>query len=489
MTDDEALPDPPDELVESIRKQASELGLTDPTIEDGFLMVWLDETRLFKVFADEEMAFFVVPLWPVTLIGLDELQLLNEAVESSDFAIEVTAFRDEDPRSEPEFWYCAIAEIPAGAAVDVSENVLSDSLGVIEESEERNGTLADKYHNQLNGAMVAAASIEMAAAIKDQEDDRDRAKRMKVVIAEKELALVDTYADFLDPDSDAPPIRELLAEATEEEGVLILLECAFLDPFAPYDIPISDDDRRIGLEKVGTAIGFVDSEDAVDQLLEIKELELGKQSALRDPKTAGAIAATATAATVAFGALVMATGGAAALGGLGPLGLAGAAATTHGLALLGGGSLAAGGMGMAGGMWIIGGAGVLSAGSAVAAGGLSVLALTGGPEVARIELVKLQTTCAWIYYGDGDSEKIAAALEALAASAEATSEDLEKERATSDPDSSRIKNLEKTLTYIQRASESVASDEYDSKDRAFGFAVRSQEKFGLFTRRAKRAFS
>ncbi len=487
MTDDEALPDPPDELVESIRKQASELGLTDPTIEDGFLMVWLDETRLFKVFADEEMAFFVVPLWPVTLIGLDELQLLNEAVESSDFAIEVTAFRDEDPRSEPEFWYCAIAEIPAGAAVDVSENVLSDSLGVIEESEERNGTLADKYHNQLNGAMVAAASIEMAAAIKDQEDDRDRAKRMKVVIAEKELALVDTYADFLDPDSDAPPIRELLAEATEEEGVLILLECAFLDPFAPYDIPISDDERRIGLEKVGAAIGFVDSEDAFAELLAIKKLELGKQSALRDPKTAGAIAATTAAATVAFAAVIVATGGGAAvLGGLGPLGLTGAAATTHGLALLGGGSLAAGGLGMAGGMWITGGAAVLSAGAA-AAGGLSVLALTGGPEAVRIELVKLQTNCAWIY--DGDSEKIAATLEALEASDEATYEALEKERAISDPDSSRIKNLEKTLTYIQRAAESVASDEYDSMDHAFGFAVRSQEKFGLFARRAKRAFS
>jgi hypothetical protein len=479
-----------DSLFQALAAQASELGLPDPEVVDTesgqVIRVWIDEVRTFRVFVEGPITTLIASLWPVAMVPLDELELLNVAVEESAFSIEVHVITDDDPRSEPEFWYDATAEVPSEDANEVVEDVLKDFLGVIEDSEERNGSLASIVLNQWYGAALAAASLEMASAIQDREVDPERSARMDLVIGEKSQLLLDSYSDFFDIDSDVAVATQLLDEADEHDACMLLIDCAFAQPFFPYDIAISDDDRQAGLEAIAAAVGFLDNT-SVAELLETRHFEMGKQNALRDPKKAGAVAAAATAAAVAATALVVVTGGVAA-GGIGAMGLTGAAATTHGLALLGGGSLAAtGGLGMAGGLWIVAGTGVFAGASAVGAGRLGQVAVEAGDQAAQSELILLQTTCAWLYFGD--SEKIDSVLQSLDENAGAIATQIGDELERSDSDSGRIKNLEKTLTYIDRARESIASPGYDNLDRAFKFAERSKSKMSNFTRRTKRKFS
>ncbi len=486
---DDRLPEPPQDLLASFTAQAVELGLVAPTVEDGIILIWLDEARLFRAFCTESepagLAIFLTPLWPVAEVSLDEVKLLTEAMGDSLFAIEIRRYEPEDPDAEPELWFEATAEVPVGEAAVTAEGVLSDSLNIIADSEDRIGSLQQHYQDQVDGAILAAASCVMAMAVQQLEGDEERSARMIRVVQEKKELLISTYSDMLDFQSDDPAIDKILSYADDSTSRLILLDCAFAEAFAPYDIPLSDSDRSAALETLASALGVLGSAD-VSQLMTIRGLEIGKHSSLREPKAVVAVAAGAV--TLVAVAIIATPAGAAAVGGLGAAGagLTGAAATAHGLALLGGGSIAAHGLGMAGGLWILGAAGV-AGGAALTAGTLGSLAIAAGPDAARLELVKLQTSMAWLNFDD--DEETSNAISALAANAEATTELLDAERDRSDPDSARVRALERTLDAIETAVDSISSPYYDSKDQVFAMAERGKGSAKVLTRRAKRMFS
>jgi hypothetical protein len=473
-----------EEILALLTAEAVDLGMPAPVVEDGEITCMLDDRRYLGAASSgagpSAMVFVGCPLWPVDRIDADELRsLIADMGADSPFSIEVNDY-SEETEEQVDLWFGLMAEMPNDDAVNGAAGSLTFATELIARSEERLRPLASADADRLYVAQLAASSCIMAVIAREQEPNEERAARMAIILEEKQELLVDTFADLLDMDSDVSAIDELLADVAEYESYLLLVDCAFSEPFAPYDVAIDHSQRRSGIEEVAAQLGLPDDE-RLAALFTVREFELGQQSSLRETSTTKVVVGLGALALVS---VVLTPAGAAALGGVGA-GLTGAAATAHGLALLGGGSIAAGGLGMAGGLWVLGAAGV--AGGALAAGGLVDITAASGPAAARFELAKGATTLAWLSFGDEDA--LNDAIAALESNYNFAADKLSAQRERSDPDSKLIKDLEELLVAIDRALASVQSPGYSPKDQAFRWAERFKDSSKHAGKRVRRAFS
>lgn len=172
-------------------------------------------------------------------------------------------------------------------------------------------------------------------------------------------------------------------EMDEDQVTTFLIDMAFSDPFAPYELKYKESDFETALKKLGGL--FDTSEEKISSILETKRDALKAHRKISFWSVIGYGAA---------GVIILGLGGyfaapviASAIGAA--AGLTGAAATAHGLALLGGGSLAMGGAGMAGGLYLVTGT-AAAVGGVATSGGAFLLQL--GAANAKVELAKLQVS-------------------------------------------------------------------------------------------------
>ena len=175
------------------------------------------------------------------------------------------------------------------------------------------------------------------------------------------------------------------------DRMILIVRLSFSNPFEPFEPGVSDSAQRRGLKRLAHELGIPDADDAVDDLLDLKEAT--QKAVLPRSKTQLAkpfLVGVSTIGLVAFAAP-------AAVGLFAAAGAGGAAALTSGLAAMGGG-------GMIAGIGVIGGAG---AGSGLL---VSQLARSGTDrEAVAANLVALGTTVRWLRrWGDDSSARKAA---------------------------------------------------------------------------------
>ena len=236
----------------------------------------------------------------------------------------------------------------------------------------------------------------------------------------------------------------LVADWSEAQRLLLLIEVASNNPFAPYEIAWYPDQEHAALAHVANVIGL-------------------------SPDVAHDVTATFTEAASAHRQIsvkragLFGLGAAAALGGVGFLaspalgaavgtaaGLKGAAATSYGLGLLGSmGGATMPGTFTAGGVWLVAQAGA-SAGAFAGAAGSILYGLGAG--AAQNEVIKLQVTYKMILVDMQRND--AAKLDVLTSLDERIMQVewlLSDHLEISDPDSSEVKSLEDTIGMLRNA--------------------------------------
>jgi hypothetical protein len=404
------------------------------------------------VAGDEHTLQLLLPVGPAADFA-DALLLDFASVESEDdtFLLAPMVVRDEeDPADEP--WLFFVGEWPAAAASTVLEAVrgCSDTASaVVEALVPAPSTFAFKS---------ALATLRTAQAVCNLESSVEHQRRMTAAIEEKQALILDAFGDYVG-DSDRALQAEVVDRLLFDDqlpdlpsgwGVRLLIDQCFGDPFAPYDIQVSDVRLDEGRAVTGQAIFGAD--DQVEQIIRSAHLEASRHSQVRNVSpvklgvaTAGMIAVAVASHGAALASL--ASGSTA----------TGAAATAHGLAVLGGGTA---NFGMAGG------AAVLKATTAVgmraAATGIAPLLDMGGLPTLTIELARLQTQAIWVL----DADEWAAAKTDLLEQRQELLRQLEREERICDPAGRRLKEHRESLRAIDRAIESVESDSYDLRDVA-----------------------
>jgi hypothetical protein len=228
-----------------------------------------------------------------------------------------------------------------------------------------------------------------------------------------------------------------------DQARMFLIDLAFSDPFAPYQLKFKRADFEKSLVRIADLVGL--NEDAVKQIRETQKEAVHAHSTIDFVNVVcwGGV-----------GAVVLAAGGWVAApwiaGYLGAAaGLGGAAATAHGLALLGGGTLAAGGLGMAGGMWIVTGLGA-AAGLAGSTGATVLMQL--GAAGARAELIKLQVSFKEVLLGNQvELKKAQEVIKSLSEQKAEIERRIDEERRVNDDNADRVTQLEETVKAIERS--------------------------------------
>lgn len=291
---------------------------------------------------------------------------------------------------------------------------------------------------QLDALAVMCAQYLLADFVASRESDTERRSRMDRVLERQVEALGELGLRPV----DAVSVIRTYADATDTETRIgFLIDCWFLDPFAPYSFRVAKGIRRRGIELLGNCLG---TDPELPQ--RIGDAERSARGAHRK-RSLGRIGYIGIGAAIAVGvvSLLAAPIAGAALGAA--AGLSGAAAVSHGLALLGGGALAAGGAGMAGGMWVVAGAGA-AAGLMAGGGGTALYEL--GSATARGELVKLQITFkVAVLDVNRDIAKAQAIIENLAHQLEDTRTRLDEERLLNEDNAKRVRELEATVVAIE----------------------------------------
>lgn len=130
-------------------------------------------------------------------------------------------------------------------------------------------------------------------------------------------------------------------------------------------------------------------------------------------------------------------------------GLSGAAAVSAGLAALGGGAVALGGFGMAGGWVVLIGGGSLLGLSAGGAVGLGITSL--GADAVLTEAAKMQVVLTEIVLAiQKDTKAFQEVLFNIQRQNSELKQELERLKADSNRDKKRIKNLEKSIEYLEK---------------------------------------
>ncbi len=228
-------------------------------------------------------------------------------------------------------------------------------------------------HEQIDAYLLGKLVLADKVATRCGNAERQSRMRRAVATFTSQLGVASVEAAFID-------LQQRSLAWDRMERTLILVDLWEMQPFSPYDIDVSKDDKRSALRELANAI---DAGGAIGQI-ERAVRELNNRARIRTTaKVGGAVVlgAVALGATGFAAAPFIGT----ALGGA--MGLSGAAATSAGLATLGGGALAAGGAGMAGGTLLVTGAAAAS-GGLIVGGGTALFQL--GSRQAQQELRKME---------------------------------------------------------------------------------------------------
>jgi len=310
--------------------------------------------------------------------------------------------------------------------------------------------------------LLSCGTLVMANDLARCENNDDR-KEKKQRVVERKRALVakafpgQTAGDV--PHYPEAPLRNTTWR--HDTAVTFLIDLAFTNPFAPYELKITNRDFEKALVGVATEINIGDPEKTVGEIIQTQKAALYAHRQVNWTKAA--IWGAGGTVMCALGSWMIAPLIGTAIGGA--TGLAGAAATSHGLAILGGGSLALGGSGMAGGMWIVTGVGASlgSAAGLVGVGGTEFLIKLGAAQ-AKAELLKLQ-----VHY-----KVIALGLQTQLAQAQMVTTKLaehvgelkkqcDEERQLNESNSSRVKVLEATLQAAEKALDWIKQQSGDGE--------------------------
>ncbi len=291
---------------------------------------------------------------------------------------------------------------------------------------------------------LGAASVLLALDLTESERDAKRRRKKERVTAEKRRLLKEAFPKEVGSLKPGDGYEKLLAGDWPRPTALTLgIDLMFSNPFAPYELRVSDADMDKALVTVVRHIGLSEAD--------VKRLRATQMAAFRAHSTVNYGQAFLIGAG---GLIVMALGGwllAPAIGGAigAAAGLSGAAATAHGLAILGGGSLAIGGAGMAGGMWVVTGAGA-AIGLAATSG--STLLLQLGADAARQELIKLQVNYKEVLIGTQiELAKSQSVIQSLTRQQRELEAQLKLERDLNDANAARVKQIEATLKAVEKS--------------------------------------
>jgi hypothetical protein len=310
--------------------------------------------------------------------------------------------------------------------------------------------------NEHEARLLALGLTTFAALLAEVDTDDERRKRKLRVVGLKLDLLRKVGLDVSTPAGGdcSRGCSELVALARAEVGAratltaqisawdetkrnALLIEIAFADPFAPYEIKVRSKDHAEQLALFCPAIGL--APERAGQVLESMD---AARKAHRN------VAWGKIAVPAVLGAVVVAAGGYAGaplitehLGAV--AGLSGAAAVSHGLALLGGGSLAVGGAGVAGGMALVTAASTTV--GAASAGGAAAL-WNAGCAAAVGELIKLQVSYKEVLLrAQPRSPETGEVVESLLRHCTQLESKLEEERTLNDAGAQRVKELERIL--------------------------------------------
>jgi hypothetical protein len=422
--------------------------------------------------AEEDLASVSVDVWQTSLLQPHEL---NEVVEFADSQLDDEArltLEADDDNAGPSLVIEVVT--PIADAADATALALDEARKLIAHATELVGDQEQQLEDLDYSRAVAAASCLMAEAAIAEEAGDGRRAQMRAVLQEK----VRTFnTAFPSEDPEVTPEAHVTELDTEvhHPGVL-LVDLAFSEPFAPYDLPLDRPQKEAGLNAVAAQFGI--EEEWVSALLDVQRMEFGAQSGFKNVSVAKLGVGAAALLALCF---VVTPAGAAALGGMGT-GLSGAAATAHGFALLGGGSVAAGGYGMAGGLWVMGAA--AAAGRASARPALAEVKGAAGVDAATLELCKLQTTMATVYFDDEDRRKVA--VNRLNTDLKEAIADRRRLEKYNDPGSPATKEASQWVTAIERAIASISSDSYNEFDHMFAGLDSAAKAANRGVRRARR---
>jgi hypothetical protein len=293
--------------------------------------------------------------------------------------------------------------------------------------------------------IIAAGTLFLADALSDLEENGERKKKKSSVVRIKLKSLQEILPEHTSDLKSPQQVSKLLFqnEWPKEKAVTFLIDLAFCNPFAPYELKFKDNELREALQQLARNIG-VSNED-VDSILETKKDALKVHRNLNWAMIL--IAGVSATAVLALGGWVAAPAIGTAIGSA--TGLSGAAATAHGLAILGGGSLALGGSGMAGGMWLVTGAG---AAFGLLGGGGSTLLLQLGAAGAKLELTKLQVSYKEVVLNNQmQTKKAQEVIKNLGRDRDKILEQLKMEKELNDKNAKRLKEMEETVKAIEKA--------------------------------------
>jgi hypothetical protein len=292
---------------------------------------------------------------------------------------------------------------------------------------------------------LAVGSHALAQRLTQLEDDARRKERKRRVLEKKAELLVDTYPQLKGLESahfSALPARLGRHEDANTRRTL-LIDLAFCDPFAPYQLKFKTSDLDLALESVASTLGLPKA--AVAAIRATQRAAVRAHVANKAARVAAVGAGAAAVVGVAAWWAAPAIGAAR----VGYAGLSGAAATSAGLALLGGGSLAAGGFGVAGGMAVVTGIGA-AAGFGGVSGAMVMMEI--GAARSRAELVKLQVTYKEVLLrNQADAAKAQLVVRDLARQHEELGAQLDEERTLNDANATRLKELKQTVEAVERS--------------------------------------
>lgn len=288
---------------------------------------------------------------------------------------------------------------------------------------------------------IAAGTFLMAQRLTQMENEKTRYEKKQRVVREKRDILEQTFPELKSTLAAGEYWRLLGGTWPSDMAVTFIIDLAFTDPFAPYELKYEEKDFEVALKEVGKLVGVDESK--------VERIKMTREEASKAHQHIdwGRIAIWAIGAMVVLG-----TGGWLAAPYLGAAigaaaGLSGAAATAHGLAILGGGSLAIGGLGMAGGMWMVAGTGAV-VGGLLAGGSQALLAM--GAQSAREELIKLQVNFREVVIrGQTAGRKAQEVIASLEQRQREIEQRLLEEREMNESNSRRVKDIEATLKALE----------------------------------------
>lgn len=288
---------------------------------------------------------------------------------------------------------------------------------------------------------IAAGTLLIAEELTRGENNKGRKEKKERVVNSKRELLKEAFKEYTSRLSLKGDTYKLLeGEWPKGKATTFVIDLAFANPFAPYELKFKNSHFESALKGVASLVHLNDED--VDRIRRTQREARKAHRHINWKKIAlFSLGGLAIAPIALFAAPLI--GGAIGVAA----GLSGAAATSQGLAILGGGSLAIGGLGMAGGMWVVTGTATVVA--VLGAGG-SQLLLQLGAANAKIELIKLQVNYKEVVLGTQTQVKKAQeVIKKLIKQRDEIKNQLEEGRKLNEENSNRIQEIKATLMALE----------------------------------------